>query len=91
MTTNEQRELMQKVTHRILHDLKPSMDFLKAHNIGVTVFAFGLTEPGKPGEPSALAYISTALRSDMIDSLKEFIALQEVGITTDRLGDRATS
>lgn len=91
MNTNEQRELMQDVTKRLLHELKPMMDFLKANNVGVTIFAFGLSEPGQPSQPSALAYISTALREDMIGSLKEFVALQEAGIATDRLGERVTS
>lgn len=87
MTTNEKRDLMEAVTRRILHDLKPSMDFLKQHNIGVTIFAFGLTPESGP-ESSAIAYLSTANREDMIASVKEWIAYQEAGLATEPRGER---
>lgn len=86
-TTNEMRDLMESVTRRILRDLKPSLDFLKQHNIGVTVFAFGLTPDTGP-EPSAIAYLSTANRADMIASIKEWLAYQEAGLATEPRGER---
>lgn len=82
MTT---RELVEGVTKKLLDAIgKSTLDWLKAQGIGVTIFAFTF-------KPGALAYISTAQREDMIRSLKEWIAYQEAGLTTDPPGERARS
>lgn len=84
MTTDEKRDLVEGITRKVASEMKPTLDFLKAHGFGVTIFAFTF-------EPGALAYISTAERADMIRSLKEFIAYQEAGMTTEPRGDRGQS
>jgi len=49
--------------------------------MGLTLFLFELNK-----EPSSVAYISNAQRADMIETIKEWIARQEVGMTTDPAG-----
>lgn len=82
MTTDELRQLCEGVTQKLLGKIgKDTLDFLKAHGVGVTLFAFTF-------EPGAIAYISTSEREDMIRTLKEFIAYQEAGLTTEPRGER---
>lgn len=83
-TANEVRDLCESVTNRLLDRLKPDMDFLKAHGVGVTIFAFTF-------DAGAIAYISTGAREDMIAALKEWIAYQEAGLTTEPRGERGRS
>ena len=85
MTTNELRTLVEGVTRKLLDSIgKSTLDWLKEQGIGVTIFAFTF-------KPGALAYISTSDRADMIRSLKEWIAYQEAGITTEGRGERGQS
>lgn len=82
MTTDEMRRLCEGVTQKLLGKIgKDTLDLLKAHGVGVTLFAFTF-------EPGAIAYISTSERDDMIRTLKEFIAYQEAGLTTEPRGER---
>lgn len=81
MTLDEKREMLEAVTRRVASEIKPTLDFLKSHGIGVTIFAFTF-------DPGAIAYLSTSQREDMIRTLKEFIAYQEAGLTTDPRGER---
>lgn len=84
MTLNEQRELVEAVTKKILSRVRDDLDFLKSHGYGVTIFAFTF-------EPGAMAYISTSDREDMIRMLKEWIAYQEAGLTTEPRGPRGAT
>ena len=85
MTTNELRDMVETVTRRLLGKIgKDTLDFLKSNGIGVTLFAFTF-------EPGAIAYISTTEREDMIRTLKEWIAYQEAGLTTEPRGERGRS
>lgn len=82
MTTNDLRDLCEAVTKKLLARIgQTTLDWLKNNGIGVTIFAFTF-------QPGALAYISTSDRADMIRSLKEFIAYQESGLTTEPRGER---
>lgn len=82
MTTDEKRKLVEGITQKLLGAIgKDTLDFLKSHGFGVTIFAFTF-------EPGAMAYISTSDREDMIRSLKEWIAYQEAGLTTEPRGER---
>lgn len=82
MTPDELRKLCEDVTKSLLGRIgKDNLDYLKTHGIGVTIFAFTF-------EPGAIAYISTSNRADMIRSLKEWIAYQEAGLTTEPRGER---
>lgn len=77
-----QREVVEGITRKLLDAIgKKALDFLKSQGFGVTLFAFTF-------QPGAIAYISTAERSDMIRMLREFIAYQEAGLTTDPPGER---
>lgn len=78
---DEDRDVLEAITRKLLDRLRGDMDWLKEHGVGVTVFAFTF-------EPGAIAYISTGAREDMIRALKEFIAMQEAGLTTDPPGER---
>jgi|HubBroStandDraft_5_1064220.scaffolds.fasta_scaffold57984_3 hypothetical protein len=82
MTTDEKRALCEAITQKLIARLGDDIQWLKAQGIGVTLFAFTF-------DAGALAYISTANREDMINTLKEWVALQEVGITTEAKGERA--
>lgn len=84
MTLDEKRDLVQDVTKKLLGRLREDMDFLKEHGIGVTIFAFTF-------DPGAIAYISTSEREDMMRTLKEFVAYQEAGLTTEPRGERGRS
>ncbi len=85
VTTDELRAMCEAVTRKLLAQIgKDTLDFLKAHGVGVTVFAFTF-------EPGAIAYISTSERADMIRTLKEFVAYQDAGMTNEPRGDRGQS
>jgi hypothetical protein len=85
MTTDERRRLVEGVTRKLLGAIgKDTIDWLKQQGIGVTLFAFTFA-------PGAMAYISTSEREDMIRSLKEWIAYQEAGLTTESCGERGKS
>lgn len=82
MTTDEKRKLVEGVTKKLLGAIgKETLLWLKDQGIGVTLFAFTF-------EPGAIAYISTSERADMLRSIKEWIAYQEAGLTTEPRGDR---
>lgn len=81
MTTQEKRDLCEAVTRKLIGKLGDDMQWLKENGIGVTLFAFTF-------DAGAIAYISTSEREDMLNSLKEFIAYQEAGMTTEPRGDR---
>jgi hypothetical protein len=82
MTTDEKRKLVEDVTKKLLGAIgKGTLDWLKEQGIGVTIFAFTF-------DAGAIAYISTAEREGMIRSLKEWIAYQEAGLTTEPRGER---
>lgn len=84
MTTDELRRMVEQIARKILGSIKPDVDFLKANGIGITLFAFTF-------KPGALAYVSTAERSDMLGLIKEWVALQEAGLTTELPGPRGVS
>lgn len=85
MTTNELRELCENVTKRLLDAVgRKTLDFLKENGIGVTIFAFTF-------KPGAIAYISTSDRADMLRTIKEWVAYQEAGLTTEPRGERGSS
>jgi hypothetical protein len=50
--------------------------------VGFTLFLFTFSERGR------MAYISNAQREDMIALVKEWLAYQESGLTTDPPGSR---
>lgn len=81
MTDQQKRDLVAAVTRKLLGKLGEDVNWLKEHGIGVTIFAFTF-------EPGAIAYISTSEREDMIRTLKEFLAMQEAGLTTEPRGER---
>jgi hypothetical protein len=86
MTLDEKRALVEGITRKLLAAIgKDTLDFLKANGFGVTLFASTF------GADGAIAYISTVERDDMIRTLKEFIAYQEAGLTTEPRGKRGTS
>ena len=74
--------MCEAVTHKLIAQIgRGTLDWLKAKGVGVTIFAFTF-------DKGALAYISTAEREDMIRTLKEWIAYQEAGLTTEPRGER---
>lgn len=82
MTTDELRDMCEGVTQKLLGAIgKDTLDFLKSNGIGVTLFAFTF-------DPGAIAYISTSNREDMIRTIKEWVAYQEAGLTTEPRGER---
>lgn len=82
MTT---RELVEGITKKLLDAIgKQTLEWLKGQGIGVTLFAFTF-------QPGAIAYISTSNREDMIRSIKEWLAYQEVGMATEPRGERGKS
>lgn len=84
MTDEKNRKLVEQVVRKLMSRLGDDIEFLKENGIGVTVFAFTFT-------PGAIAYISTANREDMIRSVKEWTAAQEVGMTSEPRGERGRS
>ena len=85
MNTDELRKLCEGVTQRLLGAIgKKTLDWLKEQGIGVTIFAFTF-------DAGAIAYISTAEREGMIKSIKEWVAYQEAGLTTEPRGERGKS
>ncbi len=85
MTSDEARGIVEGITHTLLEAIgKERLDWLKAQGFGITLLAFTF-------EPGAIAYISTAERDGMIRSLKEFIAYQEAGLTTEPRGESGCS
>lgn len=84
VTEQQKRELVEAVTRKLLAKLGDDMEWLKNHGIGVAVFAFTF-------EPGAIAYISTSQREDMVRTLKEFVAYQEAGLSTEPRGERGKS
>jgi hypothetical protein len=84
VTVEEKRHLVEAVTRKLLSKLLDDMKFLEASGIGVTIFAFTF-------EPGAIAYISTAEREGMLRSIKEFVAMQEAGISSEPRGERGQS
>ena len=84
-TVNATRDLVEGVTRKLLALIgKETVDFLSANGIGITLFAFTF-------EPGAIAYLSTGNREDMIRSIKEWVACQEAGLTTEPRGERGRS
>jgi len=81
MTTDEKRDLCEEVAADLLGKMKGYLPLLKEAGIGVTLFTYTF-------EPGATAYISTGAREDVLVMLKEFIAGQEAGITTEPRGER---
>lgn len=81
MTNDELRETCERATRLIAAKLKPELDLLKRHGVGVTILAFTFN-------PGAIAYLSTAEREGMIRALKEFIAYAET-MQTQPLGPKA--
>ena len=77
----EKRKLVEAVTRKLIGRLGPDIEFLEQNGIGVTIFAFTF-------EPGAIAYISTSDRQDMLRSIKEFVAMQEAGISSEPRGER---
>jgi len=80
---DEHRRLMEQVTQKLMAKLGDDLEMLKHNGVGITLLAFQFEAPG------AIAYISTAQRDGMIKALKEFLAFQEAGITTEARGERA--
>lgn len=82
MTDNEKRDLVEGVTRKLFAMIgKDTLDMLKHSGIGLTLFAFTF-------EPGAIAYISSADRTDMIATIKQWIAFQEAGLSTEPRGER---
>lgn len=85
MTDTEKRDLVEGVARKMFAILgKETLDMLKESGIGLTLFTFTF-------EPGAIAYISTADRTDMIRNIKEWIAYQEAGLTTEPRGERGST
>lgn len=81
-TLDEQRALCEGIIKKLLGAVgKDTLDFLKANGYGITLFAFTF-------EPGAMAYLSTAERADMLKMIKEWMAYQEAGLTTEGKGER---
>jgi hypothetical protein len=82
VTLDEKRAIVEGIARKLLGAIgKDTLDWLKDQGFGVTLFAFTF-------EPGAIAYISTSEREDMIRTLKEFLAYQEAGLTTEARGER---
>lgn len=79
--TDKMRVMLEAITRRVAAEIRPTLDFLKSHGVGVTIFAFTF-------DAGAIAYISTAEREGMIKAVKEWIAYQEAGLTTEPRGER---
>lgn len=56
--------------------------------VGMTLFVFDMEEADR-SDGGYLGYISNAKRESMIAAVKEWLALQEAGLTTDPAGPRA--
>jgi hypothetical protein len=78
-----------KITRAVLEHLSRELIGYAIHKlgkrIGITLFVFEF------GDLKNFAYISNADRATMIDAVKEWLALQEAGLTTDPTGPRAKS
>lgn len=84
MNVDQKRQLVEGVTRKLLSRLKPDLDFLKENGVGVTIFAFTF-------DAGAIAYISTAERAEMINAIKEWIAMQDAGLASEPRGPRGES
>lgn len=84
MTTDQKRHLVEEITRKLLDRLGDDLKFLEQNGIGVTIFAFTF-------DAGAIAYISTAEREGMLRSIKEFVAMQEAGISSEPRGERGQS
>ena len=85
---DERRQMAELIATKIAVELRETLDFMKMHGWGVTIFAFDFMEPDAKSK-GAIAYLSTAERADMINAMKEWLAYQEAGLTTDPPGDRS--
>ena len=78
---------MALITREVLERLSRELIDYAIHKlgagVGVTIFVFEF------GQDKNLAYVSNATRETMIETLKEFLAKQEVGLYTDPPGPRA--
>ena len=84
-TMDQRRAQMEEVAAKLLGRLRRDIEFLRAHGIGVTIFAFEF------GDEGAVAYISSADRAGMVLAVKKWIALQEAGIATEPRGSGVPS
>ena len=78
-----------KITRLALEQLSRDLIGYSMHKlgrrIGLALFVFEF------GDRGTLAYISNAQRADMVAVVKEWLAREEAGLTTDPTGPRGES
>jgi len=73
---------------KLEHEARNVMGYLIhvfGKRIGITLFVFEFGDRGN------LAYISNATREDMVATVKEWLAREEAGLTTDPQGPRGAA
>jgi len=79
------RELEQELP-RMISALEDFLQDRFGVRMGLTLFLFELNK-----EPTSIAYISNAQREDMVQTVREWLARQEVGLVTDPPGQLVRS
>lgn len=82
MTLKPTRENLEKTSRELMGYVD---HVYGAKTVGFTLFVSTF------GEGGHIAYISSVEREDMLKALREFVAYQEAGLTTDPTGPRAES
>lgn len=81
------RKQLERGLQGVMHALDQHLEDIHGERMGATLFVFEL---GKAGGTN-VAYVSNAQRQDMISAIKEWLARQEVGVTSDPLGPKGSA
>ncbi len=83
------REKYSVALREVASGLSTVLDEKCGHHVGFTLFVFDLTEEGSDAGDGAISYLSNATRSDMIEAVREWLALQDAGITSGPPGPKS--
>lgn len=78
------RARLEAAAREALSLLQPMLTRLFGRRVGCTLFLFTYDRGGT-------VYISTAVREDMIEIVKLWLAAQEAGLTTDPVGPKGSA
>lgn len=87
MTSDELRKLYSDALRNLAGPLDEALAGLCGKRVGFALFVFGLTADGKE-KPDGISYMSNAVRSEMIEAVREWLALQDAGITSGPPGPK---
>ncbi len=81
MNSDQLRKLYMDALQNIGGPLEEAIDGLCGMHTGFALFIFAFSPDGER-VPGALSYMSNAARPDMIETVREWLAFQDAGITS---------